>query len=105
MLTLTPIKAPLMIQAMWKIERVKEGKLFDADGGLHIIHGIEDGKRHVSISHASRYPTWDEIKDVREQLCGEQETMAMILPPKSEYVNVHPFCFHLWQLNDKELTT
>jgi hypothetical protein len=31
-------------------------------------------------------------------------TMAMILPPKSEYVNIHNFCFHLHQIPNEEGT-
>jgi hypothetical protein len=27
--------------------------------------------------------------------------MAMLLPPRDEYVNEHEHCFHLWQIEDK----
>ena len=53
---------------------------------------------HVSISHPKRYPVWDEIKHVRYELLPDKITMAMLLPPKDEYVNVHPNCFHLHQV-------
>lgn len=43
---------------------------------------------HLSISHLSRYPTWDEIKVARYTLCPADVSMAMILPPTDEYVNV-----------------
>ncbi|SRR6266404_4383027 len=43
---------------------------------------------HLSISHPSRYPTWDEIKTARYKLVPHDATMAMILPPPDQYVNV-----------------
>lgn len=55
---------------------------------------------HLSISHPRRYPTWDEIKAARYLLTPHNVTMAMILPPPEEYVNIHENCFHLWQIED-----
>jgi hypothetical protein len=53
---------------------------------------------HLSISCKSRYPTWDEIHDARYALLPNDITVAMILPPKEEYVNLHPNCFHLHEI-------
>lgn len=53
---------------------------------------------HMSISCANRYPTWDEIRDARYALLPDDVTMAMLLPPRAEYVNVHPNCFHLHEI-------
>jgi hypothetical protein len=53
---------------------------------------------HLSISQPYRYPTWQEIKAARYDLLPHDVTMAMILPPTDEYVNVHPNCFHLHQI-------
>jgi hypothetical protein len=50
---------------------------------------------HLSISHPWRYPTWDEIAAARYALVPDAVTMAMVLPPSDEYVNLHPNCFHL----------
>lgn len=55
---------------------------------------------HLSIAHVDRYPTWDEIADVRYRLVPEDVTMAMLLPPPDEYVNAHEHCFHLWEIED-----
>jgi hypothetical protein len=57
---------------------------------------------HLSISHPHRYPNWDEIHDARYQLVPDEVTMAMILPPKADYVNLHPNCFHLHQIMPEE---
>jgi hypothetical protein len=55
---------------------------------------------HLSISHPSRYPTWDEIKTARYKLVPHDVTMAMILPPPDQYVNVEAQdnVFHLHEI-------
>lgn len=67
-------------------------------GETTILLAKEMGKWHISISHPQRDPTWEEIKHVRYELVPGNATMAMILPPKSEYVNLHVHCFHLWEV-------
>ena len=49
---------------------------------------------HFSISCEDRNPTWEEQRDARYELCPPDIYMVSVLPPKKEYVNVHPFCFH-----------
>lgn len=56
---------------------------------------------HLSVSHAHRYPSWDEIADVRYELVPDEVTMALLLSPPDEYINAHEFCFHLWQIDDR----
>jgi hypothetical protein len=53
---------------------------------------------HLSISTPYRNPTWEEIKQARYDLCPHDVTMAMILPPTDQFINIHNFCFHLWQI-------
>lgn len=78
---------------------VPHGRMFQS-GPLRIIVSIDVGLVHFSISCPDRYPTWDEIRDARYALLPNDLTMAMLLPPIEEYVNQHPFCFHLWQIVD-----
>jgi len=58
---------------------------------------------HMSISTYTRYPTWNEIRDAWYALkppeCKDV-TVAMMLPPEREYVNLHPNCFHLHEIID-----
>jgi hypothetical protein len=56
---------------------------------------------HLSISHPTRYPVWNEIRDARYDLVPDACTMGMLLPPKAEYVALHPNCFHLHQIEDE----
>jgi hypothetical protein len=77
------------------------------DGHLTVIVGTIPGEGcHLSISHRTnhptprpgRYPTWDEIADARYRFCPADVTMAMLLPPESEYVAIHDTAFHLHEM-------
>ena len=69
-----------------------------AKGGARCFVSREPGGWHLSISRPDRYPGWDEIKDARYRFVPNEVTMAMILPPKEDYVNFHPYCFHLHEI-------
>lgn len=66
-------------------------------GECYVMVGLESGW-HLSISHPMRYPTYDEIKEARYKYIPDDVYMAMIFPPQNEFVNIHPNCFHLWQI-------
>lgn len=75
-------------------------------GDVHVIvarEPVNDELRwHLSISARGRYPTWDEVADARYDLLPDELTMAMLLPPRGEYVNLHATTFHLHELRDGE---
>lgn len=75
------------------------GTVYAGTGGLTAIVSRDDGMWHVSVSHPSRYPTWDEMASARERFTPDHVTMAMVLPPRSEYVNLHNTCLHLWEID------
>ena len=75
--------------------RAAPGGIWLPDGALELWH--------ISVSHASRYPTWDEVADVRYMLVPDDVTMALLLPPRDQYVNVDGHCFHLWQIDDRRV--
>lgn len=53
---------------------------------------------HLSIAHPKRLPAWGEVVEARERLLPAAATFAMLLPPREEYVNLHPRCFHLHEV-------
>lgn len=53
---------------------------------------------HVSMSHVSRTPTWEEMCWLKDLFFGPQECVVQFHPAKSAYVNVHPNCLHLWRI-------
>lgn len=63
--------------------------------------GIKVMRYHLSISHPTRYPTWAEIKFARYQILPDNITMAMLLPPQDQFVNIHPNCFHLHEIENE----
>ena len=100
----------------WRRDRVSEKavgqfpgmedyrRIFDSPfEGLRVITAWHEGQGwHLSISHPSRYPVWDEIRDARYELLPDACTMAMLLPPRGEYVALHPNCFHLHEIPGEE---
>jgi len=57
---------------------------------------IAEGWEHVSVSLKDRCPTWEEMCYVKNLFWTEEECVIQFHPPKSEYVNCHPNCLHLW---------
>jgi hypothetical protein len=66
------------------------------------IRGIFVKRWHLSIAHSNRYPNWEEIKEARYRLLPDEVTMAILLPPKDQYVNVHKNCFHLHEIKQED---
>jgi hypothetical protein len=67
---------------------------------LAIISSGEDreyGWEHVSVSGARRTPNWEEMCFVKDLFWGDEECVIQFHPPKSEYINMHPHCLHLWK--------
>lgn len=106
------VQPPAMMRAAYPGNRAWQRDV--DDGHLSVFVGREpteydNGDRrplwHLSISHRrddltpGRYPTWDEIRDARDQFIPDEVTVALLLPPKAEYVNVHRTTFHLWEVD------
>lgn len=94
----------LKSKAKWKQFNHPMGGDWYAWGAVTAHVAKEAGLWHISISVPYRYPTWDEIYTAWYDLVpnASQITGAIILPRKTEYVNIHPNCFHVHQLQDSE---
>jgi hypothetical protein len=64
---------------------------------LNIIASDGAGWEHVSVSRNDRCPTWEEMCKVKDVFWDEYDCVVQYHPAKSEYVNNHPFCLHLWR--------
>jgi hypothetical protein len=63
-----------------------------------IAIGSDDtGWEHVSVSLKHRTPTWEEMCFIKDLFWGPEEEVVQFHPPRSEYVNCHPHCLHLWR--------
>ncbi len=74
--------------------------MFMVPCGGHILRcTISDGMgwEHVCVSLRHRCPTWEEMCFIKSQFWGDEEVVMQLHPKKSEYVNWHPYCLHLWR--------
>jgi hypothetical protein len=61
---------------------------------------MSEGWEHVSVSTRRRIPNWREMCFVKDLFWRADETVVQFHPPRTEYVNNHPNCLHLWRPND-----
>ena len=58
---------------------------------------------HVSISTASRCPTWDEMEQIKRLFFEDSETAMQLHVPPADHINNHPYCLHLWRPTHMEI--
>jgi hypothetical protein len=64
----------------------------DGGGWEHIsVHVSERGKQ------AKRCPTWAEMCYIKDLFFAKDCTVLQYHPAEEDYVNMHPFCLHLWR--------
>lgn len=75
--------------------------------GVDILVIASDGMgwEHVSVScpGKKRCPTWEEMCWVKRQFWDDEECVIQFHPPRSRYVNNHPFVLHMWKPSEVEL--
>ena len=88
------------------------------DGGAGYIPGLDrkhqnrmaqviwsngGGWDHVSVSFKDRTPSWDEMCRVKDMFFYPEETCIEYHPKRSEYVNQHQYCLHIWRPQETEI--
>jgi hypothetical protein len=63
------------------------------------------GWEHVSVSGQTACPTWEQMCRVKSLFWRPEEAVVQYHPAESEYVNLHPFCLHLWKPTNSLLPT
>lgn len=59
------------------------------------------GWEHVSVQiNRRRTPTWEVMSAVKGLFWDDEDRVVQFHPPKSEYINNHPFVLHLWRAID-----
>lgn len=83
---------------------------FQLNADLYIFVILSDGLgwEHASVSIQSktgkvieRCPTWEEMCKVKETFWDDTDCVVQYHPPKSDYVNHHKYCLHLWRSTEK----
>lgn len=65
-----------------------------------VSNGKFDGWEHVSVSLKNRCPNWEEMCMVKDLFWDEEETVLQFHVPKSQHINNHPYCLHMWRKKD-----
>ena len=81
---------------------------FSLDG--HLIRCVVSdgmGWQHVSVSieYSHKCPTWEMMCKIKELFWEPENVVVQYHPRKSEYVNFHPGCLHMWRLLNKSMPT
>lgn len=64
---------------------------------LRCIVSSAGGWDHVSVSHPSRCPTWEEMHWIKGLFFKPEETAMQLHPPEADYRSLHPYCLHIWR--------
>lgn len=71
----------------------------------HIIVSNGGGWEHVSVSNEKHIPSWKVMCKIKDLFFFENETVIQYHPKKSDYINNHNNCLHLWRPIEKEIPT
>lgn len=81
-------------------------KVYVNGKSFFIIASNGGGWDHVSIHrYNGKIPTWEEMCAIKDMFFDPEEVVVQYHPKKSEYVNIHTGCLHLWRPTTKELPT
>jgi hypothetical protein len=66
---------------------------------MRAIASDEGGWEHVSVSRieSRKPPSWDDMCEIKELFWDAEAWVVQFHPARSEYVNNHPGCLHLWR--------
>lgn len=71
---------------------------------LRVICAPSDQRwQHVSVSLPHRCPNWKEMSFIKSLFWSDDCTVVQFHPKKSEYVNFHPYCLHLWRDTSRDI--
>ena len=82
-----------------------QGWLFIRGQCLFFVCSWGGGWDHVSVSLHRRCPTWEEMCVVKEIFFTDDECCVEYHPAKKDYVNVFPYCLHIWKPQAETLPT
>jgi hypothetical protein len=92
----------------WRLEDIGRRYQNRISGMTVLLSGrVElDGKRwvHLSVSYPDRLPTWEDLVYAKELFMGRESRALQVIPPRSEYINLHPYVLHLWSCIDGDVT-
>lgn len=78
-------------------------QLWHESSRLTILASDGEGWQHVSVSlysYPSKTPRWDVMCMVKDWFWEPEDVVVQFHPRKSDYVNMHKGCLHLWRCTD-----
>lgn len=100
---------PAVLPADWVCERRgQDGAVFENKRqrlSVVVSGDVEqDGKRwlHLSVAHSDRLPKYETLVEVKELFIGGERKAIQVFPPRSQHVNIHNYCIHLWHCADED---
>lgn len=89
----------LQIKAIDRGMPMLGGSYYDSVSGkwLNFMFSIQMGWEHLSVSMPSKTPSWDQMCVMKDIFFEDEEECFEYHPKKSEYVNIHPHCLHIWR--------
>lgn len=58
---------------------------------------------HVSVSHERFTPKWEHMDAIKRLFWHDDEAVMQLHPPRSQWVNNHSRCLHLWRPNRENI--
>lgn len=82
-------------------------KVFVNGRSFFVVASSGGGWEHVSVSpcNQKRCPTWEEMCAIKDMFFEPEEVAVQYHPRHSEYVNMHPYCLHIWRPIGVEMPT
>lgn len=81
---------------------------FTLDGQLiRCVVSDGEGWQHVSVSieYSQKPPSWALMCKIKDLFWEPEQVVVQFHPRKSEYVNMHPGCLHMWRYTKSEFPT
>ena len=76
-------------------------KVYVGGRSFFIVASDGGGWEHISVSPCNKKrkscPTWEEMCAIKEMFFEPEDCVVEYHPPRSDYVNMHPYCLHLWR--------
>ena len=72
---------------------------------MAVVWSFGGGWEHISASYSNRCPTWDEMCKLKDMFFEPEEVVVQYHPKQSQYVNIHPYCLHLWRKSGEDFET
>ena len=97
--TLNHVVAFRLVTAAPQNEHNGAARIRHPETGVDLLCIFSDGEGwdHVSVSTRNRCPNWPEMSFVKDIFFDPEECVIQYHPPRSTYVNCHPYCLHLWK--------